>query len=216
MRLLITFVISIILAPLVIDAASIEGKVYDFYLKPIKDAIVEINTEPKQVIVTKDNSYSFSVPQGSYVLSARYSNEEEFYYEENLTVKEDGVYNIDIILAPLLEEDEELEDLEIELEEPASRKTLYLFLIIAAIAIISFWFIKRKKPKQIEYSDELTKSVINFIKDQGNRTTQKDIREKFPASEAKISLVITELEHDKIIKKIRKGRSNVIILLKSE
>ena len=216
MKLLILFAISIITAPLIVNAADIEGKVYDFYLEPVNNAIVEINTEPKQVIVTKDSSYSFSVPQGDYILSASYSNDEEFYYEENLTVKEDGVYNIDIILAPLLEEDEGLEDLEIEFEEPASRKMLYLFLMAATIAVISFLFLKKKKTTPVEHSDELTKSVIKFIKDNGNRTTQKDIREKFPASEAKISLILTELEDGRIIKKIKKGRSNVIILLKNE
>ena len=217
MKLLILFAISIITAPLIVNAADIEGKVYDFYLEPVNNAIVEINTEPKQVIVTKDSSYSFSVPQGDYILSASYSNDEEFYYEENLTVKEDGVYNIDIILAPLLEEDEDLEGIEIEFEEPASDRLLYLFILIAMIAIASFLLLKKRKSKPVEHSeDELTKSVINFIKSHGNRTTQKDIRERFPASEAKISLVLTELEHDKIIKKIKKGRSNVIILLKSE
>jgi len=216
MKLLILFAISIITAPLIVNASNIEGKVYDFYLEPVNNAIVEINTEPKQVIVTKDSSYSFSVPQGDYILSASYSNDEEFYYEENLTVKEDGVYNIDIILAPLLEEDEDLEGIEIEFEEPASKKSFYLFLLIAVIVLASFLFLKKKKTTPVEHSDELTKSVIKFIKDNGNRTTQKDIREKFPASEAKISLILTELEDGRIIKKIKKGRSNVIILLKNE
>src|SRR3989344_8478946 len=162
MKLLILFAISIITAPLIVNAADIKGRVYDFYLEPVNNAIVEINTEPKQVIVTKDSSYSFSVPQGDYILSASYSNDEEFYYEENLTVKEDGVYNIDIILAPLLEEDEDLEGIEIEFEEPASDRLLYLFILIAMIAIASFLLLKKRKSKQVEHSeDELTKSVIN-------------------------------------------------------
>ncbi len=213
MKPLTVLIISILIFQSIVDAADIGGKVYNFYLEPVNNAIVEISTEPKQVVVTEDSSYSFSVPQGNYVLSARYANDEEFYYEENLTVKEDGVYNIDIILEPLLEEDEELEDLDIELEEPASRNMLYLTLPIIAVIILSFLFLKKKKSKPVEQQeDALVNSVIRFIKDQGNRTTQKDIRKKFPASEAKISLILTELEHKGVIQKIKKGRSNVIIL----
>ena len=44
--------------------------------------------------------------------------------------------------------------------------------------------------------------------------TQKEIRKHFAMGEAKISLLITELEALNKIKKIKKGRSNVIILNK--
>ena len=42
--------------------------------------------------------------------------------------------------------------------------------------------------------------------------TQKEIRKNIPYSEAKVSLWITELESDGKIKKIKKGRGNVIAL----
>ena len=45
--------------------------------------------------------------------------------------------------------------------------------------------------------------------------TQKDLRKHFAMSEAKISLMITELESLKKIKKIKKGRGNIIILIAS-
>ena len=54
--------------------------------------------------------------------------------------------------------------------------------------------------------------VIEFIKTQEGRTTQKDIRKQFPLSEAKISLMIADLENRKIVEKIKKGRGNIIIL----
>ena len=42
----------------------------------------------------------------------------------------------------------------------------------------------------------------------------KDIRKAFGLSEAKASLIITELEHKNLVKRIKKGRGNVIILNK--
>jgi len=54
--------------------------------------------------------------------------------------------------------------------------------------------------------------LIKIIKREGGRTTQKYIRKQIPLSEAKISLMIAELEHKGIIEKIKKGRGNIIIL----
>ena len=56
--------------------------------------------------------------------------------------------------------------------------------------------------------------IIKIIKREGSRTTQKEIRKQIPLSEAKISLMIAELEHKGIIEKIKKGRGNIIILKK--
>ncbi|MFC1769333.1 helix-turn-helix transcriptional regulator, partial [Nanoarchaeota archaeon] len=52
------------------------------------------------------------------------------------------------------------------------------------------------------------------FKKEGGRTTQKDIRKNFPQSEAKVSLMVTDLEHKGYLEKIKKGRGNVIILKK--
>lgn len=60
--------------------------------------------------------------------------------------------------------------------------------------------------------DKSLKEVVEFIAQEGGRTTQTEIRAKFPSSEAKISLMITELEHKGIVKRIKKGRGNVIVL----
>ena len=60
--------------------------------------------------------------------------------------------------------------------------------------------------------DKDLENLIEFIKKQEGRTTQKDIRNNFPHSEAKISLMIAELEDKEIVKKLKKGRGNIIIL----
>lgn len=68
----------------------------------------------------------------------------------------------------------------------------------------------------ISYHEKLVKEVIDFIKTEGGSTTQKDIRKNFTSSEAKISLVITELVHKGKIEKIKKGRANIIVLKSGE
>ncbi len=73
-----------------------------------------------------------------------------------------------------------------------------------------------EKGKKSAKEDEDLEKVINIIKQEGNRTTQKEIRKYIPLSEAKISLLIAELEHKGIIEKIKKGRGNIIILKKDE
>ena len=56
--------------------------------------------------------------------------------------------------------------------------------------------------------------IIKILIQEGGRTTQKGIRKQIPLSEAKISLMIAELEHKGIVDKIKKGRGNIIILKK--
>ncbi len=62
-----------------------------------------------------------------------------------------------------------------------------------------------------EEQDEYKKQVLDILR-KDIRTTQKEIRKQLPASEAKISLVISDLESQGMIRKIKKGRSNIIVL----
>lgn len=74
-----------------------------------------------------------------------------------------------------------------------------------------------KQPKKViakEAEDADLQKVIDVIKKEGGRTTQKELRKQIPLSEAKISLMISELEHKKIVQKVKKGRGNILILKK--
>ena len=54
--------------------------------------------------------------------------------------------------------------------------------------------------------------VLSIIRERGGRITQKDLRLRLNCSEAKASLMITDLEDRGLVKKMKKGRGNVIIL----
>lgn len=70
---------------------------------------------------------------------------------------------------------------------------------------------KRSKRDVVVLSEEL-QQVVDIIQKQGGRVTQKEIRKEIPMSEAKISLMITELEDKGVVNRIKKGRGNIIVL----
>jgi uncharacterized membrane protein len=229
LRTLILPILLILLSNLVF-AASIHGTVYNIELNELKDVIVEIDSIPKQSFVAKDGTYSFEVTSGEYTISAKSGQD---IAEENITIADDGTYKIDLILFPDFEEVEILDESDLEIgteytdtvEKNYSLYYLIAFIlaIIIVIAVI-FHYTKKletgfkeeikelKKTTKDELEADL-KELIAFIKKEGGRTTQKDIRKNFPQSEAKISLMIAELEHKGKIKKIKKGRGNIITLI---
>ena len=194
-------------------AATIQGNVYDFSLEPVTNAIVEINTAPHQIIVAKDGLYSFNVPAGKYTISAE---SQEQYMEENITIVSEGKYILDLILLPNLDyeeamldslEDSEFSEIEIE-DEPKNHRIVIIIGIVALAAIVALLFRRKKKPSA--EMDPPLKRILQFIEKQGGRTTQKDIYKEFPWSESKISLMLDELESKQLIRKVKKGRSNLI------
>lgn len=226
-RLLVWILAILALFSVSASAAVIYGTLYDISLEKANDTIVEINTEPKQQYVAKNSTYFFSVPTGDYQITAKkYSGTEVVESaEENISVKSDGDFILDLILFPSFEEEEEiLAEADFDIETGlVAEETSYWWVAAVLITVIAFFLILRMKGKEISISRERLekeareeaedlKKVVAFIKKEGGRATQKDIRQQFPQSEAKISLILTELEDNGIIKKIKKGRGNIIIL----
>ncbi|MBI4448209.1 hypothetical protein HY643_04455 [Candidatus Woesearchaeota archaeon] len=206
--------------------AKVHGIIYDPELNQANNVIIKINSVPEQTYVSKDGAYSFNLPSGEYAITVTYgTNYKNYAAEENFTIKEEGDYTLDMILfediseeSSLLEEEVSFSDVYTE-KEPTQKMWLYAIPIaLIALIILSLIFLKRKavtkKVHEEPSAGDETEKVINFIKEHGGRVTQKEIRKHFPVSEAKISLIISELEGKKIIKKFKKGRGNIIILNK--
>ena len=106
-------------------------------------------------------------------------------------------------------------------------------LVVIVLAIIAYMLLKNKPPnptrtetkegKKTEaiapQKEEQTKKlpanlrdVVRILKRNEGRMTQKDLRKEIPLSEANVSLMLTELEHLGIVKRIKKGRGNILIL----
>ncbi|WP_445474605.1 helix-turn-helix transcriptional regulator [Methanococcoides methylutens] len=54
--------------------------------------------------------------------------------------------------------------------------------------------------------------VLDIIRSGGGRITQKDLRSKLSYSEAKVSLIVSDLENRGLVEKFKKGRGNIIII----
>ena len=202
--------------PSVASAATIEGTVYDMSLQKAS-AVVSIDTVPKQQTVTVDGAYSFEVPAGSYMLSAE-TVQKDYKADESVVVETEGTYTLDIILFPSFEEERELmeeaESFSLDEMPVADYSLILLAGIVVIIIALAFIGLKVRKLKPVHpkpLSADLDKA-IRFIRKNGGRVSQKDLRQEFHLSEAKISLMVTELESMGLVKRIKKGRGNVIVL----
>jgi uncharacterized membrane protein len=212
------------------QAATLQGVVYDYTFNRIDNVQVQLGGEKD---ITENGEYSFEVGPGTHTVTAkRYSEAGRLVSTETDTIeiKEDKVYVLDLILFESLDEAEQLLEetdlLDVSMEEEPSVLVgayLLLFRIFIVIVIVYVFFrivrrfqrktkpLTKQEPKQEKTADDADE-VLKFIKEQGGRVTQLDIRKKFPSSEAKISLIITDLEEQGKVKKIKKGRGNIIIL----
>ena len=213
-----------------VNAATIQGTIYDLSLKRLNNVRVEINTSPKQFLVAQNGTYSFNVPNGFYTIKAQLIQKNTIIesVQENLSIKQPGDYVLDLILFPDIEEGVEEIDIDVSkdvVEESKDDNILligFIVLFVSGILLIIVYY-KRTRNQEIvkqeeteikekeEYEEDL-QQIIKIIKQEGGRATQKDIRKQIPFSEAKISLMISELEHKGFVEKIKKGRGNIIIL----
>ena len=254
------------------SAAVVHGTTYEWStFEALENTIVLVNSTPPQKLVVSSGSYTFDLPEGSYMIRAEYyrGNLLEYYSEEEITIVGDGDFVLDLLMFPPIEEaylygdinfSEDLFDYE-ELPEAEGDSTVLLYAIgiLSVLAIISALFLwKRGKkgtgngekdgkdikedygyepvkpepeapegsgePGEPEGSEELEQGdaesaipsdlqeMLSIIREHEGRITQKDLRLRLNCSEAKASLMITDLEDRGLVKKVKKGRGNVIIL----
>ena len=251
-KIRIILVIILITGPVVCaQAAKVYGTIYEFsdFERPLKNVIVEVeeNSTRLQYNVSGDGTYYFDISPGSYVIKARFYNNNllEFFGEERLKISHpDESRNLDLLLFPPTDpEYEYLGDINLteEINPKESNYSNYILIFPAALIIISiilyFVWKKRRLPvstktdepvpippvsalpenkivvseiKDVELPDDL-KELYDIILKKGGRTTQKDLRKEVIYGEAKVSLMIADLEDRGLIKKIKRGRSNIII-----
>ncbi len=231
------------------QAAAVHGVIYSWsdFEKPLRNAIVEINSIPVQSKVATDGTYSFEDLQpGNYTIMAKFyrNNVMEYSAEEVVRIVDrEGNFNIDILLFPATDSEiEYLGDMnltgDIDLKnDPPSNTYLWAagIVIILSSVLIGLWIWKKKTPPggQIindppmqqpeKIPDTPEKEIPEDLRDlyalimkKGGRVTQKDLRGDMKCSEAKVSLMLDDLEDRGYIKKIKKGRSNIIIAEKNK
>lgn len=200
-------------------AAVIHGSVYDLELNTLSQAVVEIDTVPKQVMVSRNGTYQFTVAPGEYVITARHAKL-DLVARERIRVQNEGSFVLDLILFPDLEAEEELlnETLDVpEYDEPAPPlpwKAVVSVLALVILAGLGWWYWRKHQPKEGKKTAPKVdlEEILAFVRKEGGRATQKELRKAIPYSEAKISLMIAELESQGKLRKIKKGRGNILVL----
>lgn len=275
------FVVLLVLVAHYSAAATISGTAFEWHtLEPLAEVIIEINTVPKQVIVAEDGSYSLNVGKGNYTLRAQYFEANRLKYEasEEITVKEEGSFNLDLIMLPVLDDDTTLLDdfnqaVGVTLDDTTEKQNgdlgkVAAGLVLLIVAIALFFLVAGRVTKKVtgleterigvgEKAQRVSEAVdnavskevgrisgkerdvrqgnekpekgidwkqgeqklgkdlgeiISLLGDYGGRMTQKEIREKTNLGEAKLSLMVAELENMGKIKKFKQGRGNIIVL----
>jgi len=69
--------------------------------------------------------------------------------------------------------------------------------------------------KVVGLPDDLNQ-VLNVVRESGGRINQVELRQKLPYSEAKVGLMISDLEDRGLVRKIQKGRGNIVVLTELE
>lgn len=226
MKPLLLLILAAICLTLSVTGAIIHGTVYGPDFEVLKNAVVRINTTPPQQMVARDGSFSFEVGEGNYVLTAVYKETENYVTEESITIADNGDYVLDLLLNPTLNEDispyPDIDEINLQnatLDNPYPYPyvfpSLVFAIVVALIALGIYLFFRLKEQKEIlpASDDDYYAQVYNLIK-KSQRLTQKEIRKEIPFSEAKISLILAEMEAKGVISKIKKGRGNIIIFQK--
>lgn len=190
-----------------VHAAVLQGTVYDFGLSTVENAVVEVNTTPNQLMVARNGTYRFGIPEGTFTVTAV---KDELFIEEAITIREDGEYVLDLILLPELSVEESLMESDEELDLPplpdgSGMVYWWAGALLLVLGVVGWLFSRKREhlPKDLE-------KVMGIIRDAGGRIPQKDIYRKVSWSESKVSLMLDDLEARDLIRRVKKGRSKVV------
>ncbi len=241
-RRLVLSILIIISLIVTAQAAKVNGTFYEWsdFEKPLRNVLVEVE-ENSTVIhykVSTDGRYEFDLSHGNYIIKARYyrNNILELTGEENISIDMiDEPRQLDILLFPPTESEYEYlgdinltKDIEIKKETSLNDYVILIMILVFFTLIIIYWFKKKTavdklsvtepaalQPEAPEKHGELPedlRDIYELIQKKGGRITQKELRKELKYSEAKVSLMLDDLADRGLLKKIKKGRANIIIL----
>lgn len=216
-----------------LSAATLYGTLYDENFLPAQ-AEVTLNGTPPQTAIAPDGNYRFQAGLGDYVILAAGKSGTA---QKNISITADGEYRIDLLLLPdepvtdPLPGDDLLED---GVSTPPASQTngtpdaglALAGAVVLALAVIgAYWWRTRKrsaatqaptstKKATLNAPPELTpdqQTVLSVLDSFNGRASQKELRKALAQwSEAKVSMELTELEDKNLIRKIKKGRGNIV------
>jgi uncharacterized membrane protein len=183
---------------------------------PVANAVVKFVGPEYAQIVTNDGQYETTLTPGIYTAYAyHYVNGTlQSYAKESIIVSGEST-TFDFVLFSAAFGDV-AEDPVVEQPEPVSTD-LVIFALLGVAAAVLLFLLSRKKTTAIVGKnrdlDEDAHTVLEMIRRNEGRMVQKEIREILKWSETKMSLVVAELEASGHIKRIKKGRENILKII---
>ncbi len=240
--ILCCFVFLLLLFGLV-SAATLKGSIYNSKLDLERDVLLEVNSVPVQKFLAKEGTYQFSVQPGKYELTAR-KGLLEVHENATIVSDGSFIVDLFLLPDFTAEDElwqnsnEQLVDEQTVPTASTATEWWRYALVIVILGLLGWRYARMRgkygplnrfrKEMKVEHAKTIEQhkedlaqepgyldEVLEIIKKNDGRVTQKQIRkEMLHLSEAKISLIITELEHKGIVEKIKKGRGNVVVLKK--
>jgi len=104
LKMPLLLILLILLLSSLVSATTLKGTVYDANLEITENVLIEINSIPVQKFLSRDGTYTFRLSPGDYLLTVQ---KESLVVQEEVSIKEDGLFVYDLFLLPdfLTEED---------------------------------------------------------------------------------------------------------------
>lgn len=216
-----------------LHAANLSGSVYSMdSFDAVRGVVIKAEGASTYQTFSMDGTYRMDIPAGEYTVKALYYVEGNLmgYAEDRITLGESGASYDFVLFAP--DEFEgvfgfDVPEMDEEIPEKKQDWAPFIFggaiLAVAAVAAAYLLFIRKKQEKKEageaekkaevrEELDEEEKKVLEILKNSEGMHNQKELREIMKCTEAKMSLLISGLEAQGYVKKIKKGRENIVKL----
>jgi uncharacterized membrane protein len=225
--------------------ATVHGTFYDLWtFTPLGNVVIEVYSDStlRMQTISADGTYSLSLSPGNYTIMGKhyYGSLLISDAQENVTLQPNDNITLDFIMFPTFDENVEENALsenydnaiyQEEAEEGTEWWPVVGVALIPALvgAIVAYYYSKilpkkRLGAKKVEGAPSIKvvglpddlKEVMDVIRESGGRINQVELRQKLPYSEAKVSLMVADLENRGLVRKIKKGRGNIIVLTELE
>lgn len=217
MRTFIAFLLTLTL----LHSTTIHGSIYSFdSFEKINGTLVKMQGNSSYQVLSIDGTYSFDVQPGEYNLTAFHTSNGKIDYVayEKLSVgQESQAYDI-VLFSPDFFDSGALPDLDVDLLPAKADGTIAMVAAALGVLGVAFFLARKYFSKKLGKGEmgEDEKAVIRILEENEGRMEQKVLREILKYSETKMSLLLTELEVSGSIRRFKKGRENIVKLLRKQ
>ncbi|HNT60658.1 MAG TPA: hypothetical protein PKJ97_01630, partial [Candidatus Bilamarchaeaceae archaeon] len=215
-----------------LHAANLSGSIYSMdSFDAVQGVVVKAEGASTYQAFSTDGTYAMDIPAGEYTVKAFYYPEGKLggYAEDRIMLGEGGASYDFVLFAP--DEFEavvgfDVPGLDEEIPEQEHDLAPLIFLGAAlgvAVVALAYFFMKRKMLEgavekihlEKKKLDEEEKKVLEILGNSEGMRNQKELREIMKCTEAKMSLLVSGLEAQGYVKRIKRGRENIVKLIRN-